>query len=130
MTRISFWRGNAVKPYNFRLRGRDNFFTVQIYFILRLNKFVWTYDREGLIFYRQHSLNIAGENRGVLAKISRLKVMLTGWYGNDFVILHRYAERKGLRPRSFDPLKCRRSCLESIFLWLIYKFFLQKRVNY
>lgn len=98
-----------------------------IYFILRLNKFVWTYDREGLIFYRQHLLNVAGENRGLLAKLRRLKVLFTGWYGNDFLILHRYAERRGLRPRSFDPLKCRRSYVESIFLWVIYKLFLQKK---
>lgn len=101
-----------------------------IYFILRLNKFVWTYDPEGLIFYRQHSLNIAGENRGLLAKLRRLRVLFTGWYASDFVLLHQYADRRGLRPGSFDPLKCRRSYVESVFLWLIYKFFLQKRVNY
>lgn len=101
-----------------------------IYFILRLNKFVWTYDPEGLIYYRQHALNIAGENRGLLAKFKRSRVLLTGWYGRDFLLLHRYADRKGLRPSTFDPLKCRRSYVESIFVWLTYKFFFQKRVNY
>lgn len=101
-----------------------------IYFLLRINDFVWTYDREGLIFYRQHSSNIAGENRGFVAKLRRLKFLFAGWYGSDLVLLHHYAELKGLKPRHFNPFKCRRSYLESFILWVIYKFFLQKRVKY
>ncbi|MDA7851303.1 glycosyltransferase family 2 protein [Gammaproteobacteria bacterium] len=54
-----------------------------IYFIFRINNLGWYIDTQSHLLYRQHDSNVAGVNRGLNAKLKRVKILFNGWYISD-----------------------------------------------
>jgi len=100
-----------------------------IYFVFRFNNIGWRIDSESHLLYRQHSSNVAGVNSGFGAKIKRAKLLFSGWYISDLLLLMSFARRRGFTPRFFSPLQLRRSKAQSIFIWLYYWLFVKNRLE-
>ncbi|MDA8526767.1 glycosyltransferase family 2 protein [Gammaproteobacteria bacterium] len=99
-----------------------------IYFIFRLMKKKWFLDEDSHLLYRQHSLNVAGVNKGFISKLNRIKPLYNGWYNQDLIRLHLFARSKGMKPKFFNPLSLRRSKIYSIIIWMYYHLFAKKQI--
>jgi rhamnosyltransferase len=91
-----------------------------VYFVIRFNDMGWIMDPNSRFFYRQHSSNVAGVNRGFLAKFKRLKLLFNGWYVSDLNRLTTFSKLKGVDFTQFHFFKLRRSGIHSIGLWLYF----------
>lgn len=95
-----------------------------IYFIFRYSKLIWHFGGINNIFYRQHSNNVAGLNRGVAAKIKRLKLLFSGWYIDDLKILLNFSKENNNHVSFINPLELRRTYVASFVIWFYFWGFL------
>jgi rhamnosyltransferase len=100
-----------------------------IYFIFRTNDLGWHIDQESHLLYRQHASNVAGVNSGFAAKVKRIKLLFSGWYISDLILLMSFARRGGWAPSFLSPLQLRRSKAQSLFIWLYYWCFFKHRLK-
>jgi rhamnosyltransferase len=91
-----------------------------IYFVFRYNNIPWIYGKETKIWYRQHSNNIAGINKGLKAKLKRIKILFKGWYFDDLLILLKFSINKNTLPLFYNPFNLRRTLFSSIIIWFYY----------
>lgn len=95
-----------------------------IYFIFRYSKLSWHFGGVNNIFYRQHSNNVAGLNRGIIAKMRRLKLLFSGWYIDDLKILINFSKKNNNFPLFINPLELRRTYISSFVIWFYFWGFL------
>jgi len=91
-----------------------------VYFIFRFNKMKWIIDTESYLLYRQHSVNVAGVNKGVKAKIKRVKLLFNGWYFSDLMCLLSFAKQQGNLPIFYNAFQLRRFKIHSVFIWVYF----------
>lgn len=95
-----------------------------IYFIFRINSKNWYIDSSSNIMYRQHSSNVAGVNKGIVAKYNRIKILFSGWYIHDLKILINFAKKnKNIDLNFKNPFNLRRSKLESLLIYIYLNFY-------
>jgi rhamnosyltransferase len=91
-----------------------------VYFIFRFNNMKWIIDTESYIYYRQHSSNVAGVNKGIKAKFKRVKILFHGWYFSDLMCLLSFAKQKNNLPGFYNAFQLRRSKIQSVFIWVYF----------
>jgi rhamnosyltransferase len=91
-----------------------------VYFIFRFNNMKWIIGTESCIYYRQHSSNVAGVNKGIKAKFKRVRILFHGWYFSDLMYLLSFAKQKNNLPGFYNAFQLRRSKIHSIFIWVYF----------
>jgi rhamnosyltransferase len=99
-----------------------------VYFIFRFNKMKWIIDTESYLLYRQHSVNVAGVNKGVKAKIKRVKLLFNGWYFSDLMHLLSFAKQKDNLPGFYNAFQLRRSKIQSVFIWVYFWLYFKSKL--
>jgi len=99
-----------------------------IYFIFRFNNMKWIIGTESCIYYRQHSANVAGVNKGIKAKFNRVKILFHGWYFSDLMYLLSFAKQKNNLPGFYNAFQLRRSKIQSVFIWVYFWLYFKSKL--
>ena len=99
-----------------------------VYFIFRFNNMKWIIGTESYIYYRQHSSNVAGVNKGIKAKFKRVKILFHGWYFSDLMCLLSFAKRESNLPGFYNAFQLRRSKIQSVFIWMYFWFYFKSKL--
>lgn len=99
-----------------------------VYFIFRFNNMKWIIGTESCIYYRQHSANVAGVNKGIKAKFNRVKILFHGWYFSDLMYLLSFAKQKNNLPGFYNAFQLRRSKIQSVFIWVYFWLYFKSKL--
>jgi rhamnosyltransferase len=98
-----------------------------IYALFRMNGRKWFYDSNSTLMYRQHDSNVAGANKGLKAKFRRLKLLFSGWYFKDLIIIHSQPAIRSISLNIPQIFQLRRDPFGSVFMFILH-FVYYKRV--